>query len=65
LPAGRRPWYRRLQPAGRTPPASTCSLWLTGLSRQAKATIKDGVLEVVLPKSERSKAATPKKIQIE
>jgi len=27
--------------------------------------MKDGVLEVVLPRSERSKAATPKKIPIE
>ena len=35
------------------------------MTDQAKATMKDGVLEVVLPKSERSKAATPKKLSIE
>jgi len=32
---------------------------------QAKASYKDGLLEVHLPKSERAKAATPKKVSIE
>lgn len=30
-----------------------------------KATLQDGVLEVRMPKSERAKAATPRKIQVE
>ena len=32
---------------------------------QVKATMKDGVLEVRMPKTERSKATTPRKIAIE
>jgi HSP20 family protein len=32
---------------------------------QVKATMKDGVLEVRMPKSERSKATPPKKIAVE
>jgi len=35
------------------------------VSDQAEAKLKDGVLEVRLPKTERAKAATPKKVQIE
>jgi len=35
------------------------------VSDQVKAKLKDGVLEVRLPKSERAKAATPKKVKIE
>ncbi len=35
------------------------------VSDQAKAKLKDGVLEIWLPKSERAKAARPKKVQIE
>ena len=32
---------------------------------QVKATMKDGVLEVRLPKTERSKATTPRKVSVE
>lgn len=32
---------------------------------QVKATMKDGVLEVRMPKTERSKATTPRKISVE
>jgi len=32
---------------------------------QAKATMKDGVLEIRLPKSARSKAETPRKVSVE
>jgi HSP20 family protein len=35
------------------------------VSDQAKATLKEGLLELRLPKSERAKAATPKKVKIE
>jgi len=35
------------------------------IADQAKATLKEGVLEVRLPKTERAKAATPKKVKIE
>jgi HSP20 family protein len=31
---------------------------------QAKATMKDGVLEVHMPKTERSKSATPRKVSV-
>jgi HSP20 family protein len=32
---------------------------------QVKATMKDGVLEVRMPKTERSKSATPRKVSVE
>lgn len=35
------------------------------LTDQVKASFKDGILEVHLPKSERAKAATPRKVSIE
>ena len=35
------------------------------ISDQVKATYKDGLLEVRLPKSERARAATPRKVSIE
>jgi HSP20 family protein len=35
------------------------------IADQVKATMKDGVLEVRMPKTERSKATTPRKIAVE
>lgn len=35
------------------------------ITDQVKATMKDGVLEVRMPKTERSKATTPRKIAVE
>jgi HSP20 family protein len=35
------------------------------ITDQAKATLRNGLLEVRLPKSERAKAATPRKVQID
>ena len=35
------------------------------VSDKARATLKEGLLELRLPKSERAKAATPKKVKIE
>jgi HSP20 family protein len=35
------------------------------ISEQAKANYRDGILEIHLPKSERARAATPRKVKIE
>ena len=43
----------------------TVSLPADAVTDQVKAVLKDGVLEIRLPKTERSKASTPKKVEID